>query len=70
MIDQTLSSKISNMSIVCAIPVVPLHVGPRVEIGSLTWFVERFFNDMLGRAVKRILLVVSPKAACLVFGGR
>ncbi len=70
MIDQTLSSKISNMSIVCAVLVALLHIDPKVEIGSLTWFVDRFFNDMLGRAVKRILLVVSPKAACLVFGGR
>lgn len=70
MIDQILSSKISNMSIVCAVLVALLHIDPKVEIGSLTWFVDRFFNDMLGRAVKRILLVFSPKAACLVFGGR
>ena len=59
MIDQTLSRKISNMSTVCSMLVVLLHIGPRVEIGSSTWFVDRFFNDGLGRAAVPFFFVAS-----------
>ena len=50
MIDTALSSRISNMGVVCAMLVVALHICPNVEVGSFTWVVDRFINDGIGRA--------------------
>ena len=59
MIDRALSSKISNMGVVCAILVVLLHICPRAEVGSLTWCCDRFFNDGIGRAAVPFFFSIS-----------
>lgn len=59
MIDKALSSKISNMGVVCAMLVVLLHVFPKVKVRSFTWCVDRFISDGLGRAAVPYFFVIS-----------
>ena len=57
--DQVLSNKISNMGVVCAMLVVALHASMNEEVGTATWFVDRFVNDGLGRAAVPFFFVAS-----------
>lgn len=59
MIDKTLSSKISNMGVVCAMLVVLCHIFPKVKIGSFTWCIDRFINDGIGRTAVPYFFIVS-----------
>ena len=57
--DQALSNKISNMGIVCAMLVVALHASMNADVGTATWFVDRFVNDGLGRAAVPFFFMAS-----------
>ena len=47
-VGKTLSSKMANMSFVCAVLVVFMHVGSPEPVGSFPWFFIEFFHEILG----------------------
>ncbi len=47
-IDKQLSAKMANMSLVCAVLVVFMHVGSPIPAGSFPWFFIEFFHEILG----------------------
>ena len=57
--NQALSNKISNMGVVCAMLVVALHASMNADVGTATWYVDRFVNDGLGRAAVPFFFMVS-----------
>lgn len=59
MIGRELSNKIYNMSIVCAMLVVILHIDPNFEVCSFGWCLDRLFNDGIGRVAVPFFFLVS-----------
>lgn len=47
-VGKPLSSKMANMSFVCAVLVVFMHVGSPAPVGSFPWFFIGFFHEILG----------------------
>lgn len=47
-VDKPLSAKMANMSFVCAVLVVFMHVGSPTPVGSFPWAFIEFFHEILG----------------------
>lgn len=47
-VGKTLSAKMANMSFVCAVLVVFMHVGSPIPVGSFPWFFIEPFHEILG----------------------